>query len=81
MKTGHGTIQSYNGQALVDDKHQVIVSAEAFGQGSDNDLFNPVLDKAEENMKNIGVPEDYFKGKTVIADTGYFPEENLRSAE
>lgn len=30
-KTSHGVIQGYNGVAVVDDKHQVIVHAEAFG--------------------------------------------------
>jgi transposase len=80
MKTSHGTIQGYNGQALVDEKHQVIVSAEAFGQGADNNLLNPILDKALDNMKGIGKNEDYLKGKTVIADTGYFSEDNLRTA-
>jgi hypothetical protein len=33
MITSHGVIQGYNGQALVDSKHQVIVHAEAFGSG------------------------------------------------
>ena len=33
MKTSHGTIQGYNGQALVDGKHQVVIHAEAFGSG------------------------------------------------
>ena len=31
MTTSHGTLQGYNGQALVDAKHQVIVEGEAFG--------------------------------------------------
>src|SRR5204862_12683 len=35
MKTGHGVIQGYNGQAVVDEKHQFIVAAEAFGKGQD----------------------------------------------
>jgi transposase len=33
MQTAHGVIQGYNGQALVDAKSQVIVHAEAFGNG------------------------------------------------
>jgi len=33
MMTSHGTIQGYNGQALVDSKHQVVVHAEVFGEG------------------------------------------------
>jgi len=31
MKTSKGMVQGYNGVAIVDDKHQVIVGAEAFG--------------------------------------------------
>jgi hypothetical protein len=30
MKCSHGVIQGYNGIAVVDDRHQVIVNAEAF---------------------------------------------------
>lgn len=30
MKTGHGVIQGYNGQAMVDEKHQVIVAEPSF---------------------------------------------------
>jgi hypothetical protein len=33
MMTSHGTIQGYNAQALVDKEHQVIIHAEAFGNG------------------------------------------------
>ena len=33
MKTSKGTIQGYNGVATVDKKHQVIVDAQAFGEG------------------------------------------------
>jgi hypothetical protein len=36
MITSHGYIQGYNAQALVDDKHQVVVHAEAFGTVSDH---------------------------------------------
>ncbi len=81
MKNGSGTIQGYNGQALVDKKHQVIVSAEAFGQGSDNDLLPPILDKAIENYKSIGEKEDFFNKKKLLADTGYFSETNLKKAK
>ncbi len=79
MKTGHGTIQGYNGQALVDDKHQIIVSAEALGQGSDSDLLVPILGQAIKNYKKLGESKNFFKDKKVIADTGYFFENNLAS--
>lgn len=35
MKTSHGVIQGYDGVTTVDAKHQVIVHAEAFGQGQE----------------------------------------------
>ena len=35
MSTSNGVIQGYNGQALVDEKHQIIVHSEAFGSGQD----------------------------------------------
>jgi len=55
----HGTIQGYNGQALVDSKNQVIVHGEAFGDGQDHHI-PPMLDGAKENMEAIGQSEDYF---------------------
>lgn len=80
MQTGHGVIQGYNGQAFVDDKHQVIVGAEVFGTGPDNDLLKPMIGRVLDNMKSIGKDEDYFAGKILTADTGYFSENNLKEA-
>ena len=78
MKTSHGVIQGYNGQALVDSKHQVIIHGEAFGVGPDHDLLSPMIEGAKENMRAIGRGEDYFEGKALLADTNYHCEENLR---
>jgi transposase len=62
MVSTHGTIQGYNGQALVDDKHQVIVQAEVFGEGQDHHHVPPLIDGAKANMAAIGHDEDYFEG-------------------
>ena len=64
MITSHGFIQGYNGQALVDDKHQVVVHAEAFGTVSDHEHVGPIMAGAKENMQAIGHDEDYFAGAT-----------------
>ena len=37
MKTSHGVIQGYNGVAAVDAKHQIVVAAEAYGQGQEHE--------------------------------------------
>ena len=39
MSTGHGVIQGYNGIAAVDDKHQLIVWAEAYGDANESGLL------------------------------------------
>jgi transposase len=36
MPSSHGVIQGYNGIASVDDKHQIVVSAKAYGEGQEN---------------------------------------------
>jgi len=81
MVTSHGTIQGYNGQALVDSKNQVIVHAEAFGDGQDLHVIPPVLDGAVENMQSIGCGEEYFAGKTFAADSNYHSPSNLKKCE
>jgi hypothetical protein len=43
MATSHGVVQGYNANALVDEKHQVVVHAEAFGKGEDASNMEPML--------------------------------------
>jgi transposase len=77
MHTSHGTVQGYNGQAIVDSKHQVIVHGEAVGKGLDNDNLPPVIDGAKQNLESIGKSKDYFEGKIVTADSSYHSVTNI----
>jgi len=81
MVGSHGTIQGYNGQALVDSKHQVIVHGEVFGEAQDHHLIPPILDGAKQNMEAIGQSEDYFAGKTFTADSNYHDPTNLKKCD
>ena len=81
MPTSHGVIQGYNAQALVDDKHQIIVHAEAMGNGQDHDNMLPVLDGARQTMRAIGKNDDYFAGKEISADANYHSRTNLQKCE
>jgi transposase len=81
MWTSHGPIQGYNGQALIDAKHQVIVHAEAFGHSQDYDHGPPLLDGAMENLRRLGHGEDYFTGKILTADSNYHSTTNIRKCE
>jgi len=81
MVTSHGVIQGYNAQAMVDNKHQVIVNAEAMGNGQDHDNLPPIIDGAKENMNAIGYQENYFQNKKILCDTNYHSETNLEKAK
>jgi transposase len=81
MKTSHGTIQGYNGQALVDKKHQVIVHAQAFGNAHDHQHLAPMVDGAKGNLKKIGKAADYFEEAIFTADTNYHNQSNLKKCQ
>jgi transposase len=81
MVTSHGTIQGYNAQALVDDKHQVIIHGEAFGSGQDYNHLEPMVEGAKGNLENIGQADDYFEGKTFTADSNYHNQSNLKKCQ
>ena len=81
MLNSHGTIQGYNGQALVASKKQVIVHDEAFGNGQDHDHIPPMVDGAKENMRAIGRGEDCFSKKTFTADSSYHSPMNLKKCD
>jgi transposase len=80
MKTSHVVIQGYNGLAVVDEKNQIIINAEAFGQGSEGDLHPGLVESAEKNMQLI---DEQWKlnQATVVADTNYFSESNCEFLE
>ena len=77
MYTSHGAIQGYNGQALVDGKHQVVVHAEAFGHGQDHGHLAPMIEGAKHNLTQIGKSKQCLKGKIFTADTNYHTQDNL----
>ncbi len=80
MKTSHGGIQGFNAQALVNEE-QVIVAAGVFGSGQDYDHLEPMIEVAKQNLEAIGHSEEYFEGKTFLADSNYHCESNLEACE
>jgi len=62
---------------MVDDKHQVIVHAEAMGNGQDTDNLVPMLDGAKENLKQIGKGEKPLDGIRFTADSNYHTNLNI----
>jgi transposase len=77
MKTHRGVIQGYDGVAATDGKHQVIVQAEAFGEGQEHDLLEPMVEGVRKNFQEIGKEEDVFEKAKLSADSGFHTEKNM----
>lgn len=78
--TSHGVLQGYNANAMVDEKHQTIVNAKAFGKGEDSNLMEPMLEGTMKNLEAIGIKEP-LKDKTLSSDTGYYSINNLNACK
>jgi hypothetical protein len=78
MKTSHGVIQGYDGVAVVDGRHQVVVHAEAFGAAQEHELLIPMIAGTRENFEAIGNKGDVFKGAKLTADSGFHTEANMK---
>ena len=55
--------------------------AEAFGNGQDNQHLAPMVDGAKDNLKKIGLAEDYFEDKIFTADTNYHNQSTLEKCQ
>ena len=79
MTTSKGTIQGYNGVAAVAKKHQIIIDAQAFGEGQQHHTLAPVLESIDNRLKRLGISENIFQSGTVVtADTGFTNEANMK---
>lgn len=77
MTTSKGTIQGYNGIAAVDKKHQIIVDAQAFGEGQEYHTLQPVIESTQQTYDKVGIDKNLIDDQVVItADTGYANESN-----
>lgn len=79
MTTSKGTIQGYNGVATVDKKHQIVIDAQAFGEGQEQPTLRPVLEKVRQRFKQLGIKDNILSGGTIVtADTGFANEVNMQ---
>lgn len=80
LTSSHGVLQGYNANAIVDEKHQIVVHTEAFGKGEDGTHMEPMLEGAKEELEAIG-RKDPLKNKKISADTSYYSVKNLEACE
>ncbi len=78
MVTSHGVAQGYNANAMVDEKTQVVLHPQVFGDGDDSDHAGPMLEGAKENLEAVG-REEPLRDTTFSADTSYYSIKNLKA--
>lgn len=78
MKTSHGVLQGYNGVTAVDGKHQVIVHAEAFGEGQEHYLLKSMIDGVRQRVKGRDETTDVFQKAKLTVDAGFHSEANMK---
>jgi len=81
MSTSHGVIQGYNGVAVVDDRHQIVVRAEAYGNGQEQELLAPMIDGTRQNFARIGLGEAVFNRAKVTADSGFHSAKSVEQRQ
>ena len=72
MGTSKGVLQGYTGVAAVDERHQIIVEAQAHGVGQEQELLEPVLEALGQQLRPDTV---------LTADSGYCSEASLSALE
>ncbi len=78
IKTAKGTFQGYTGVALVDAKHQVMVHAQAFGEGQEHGLLIPMLEGVRQSYRALELSADVLSQTRLAADAGFHSEANLK---
>lgn len=78
MSTNHGVIQGYNGVAVVDAKHQIVVTAEAHGEGQEAHLLAPLIESTTAQCRAAGMADDVFKETKLTADAGYSSQASVQ---
>jgi len=73
--SGGGFEQTYNAQAAVDMESMVVVATNLSNNPNDKREMEPVVEKI------IALSDELGKIETMVADTGYFSENNVRVCE
>ena len=78
MSTNHGIVQGYNGIAVVDEQHQIVVTAEAKGEGQEAHLLPEMIDATRQQCKAAELADDVFTETKLTADAGYSSQASVQ---
>ncbi len=76
MTTSKGTLQGYNGIAINDDKHQIILQAQAWGSVGEQQTLQPAVSQLKQQLSRLKEQQDEHSIK-FTADSGFNSEANL----
>jgi hypothetical protein len=71
MASSRGVIQGYNGLAVVDDRAQIVVHAEAHGSGYEAHLLAPLLEATRTTFADLEPGTDVLSKAKITADSGF----------
>lgn len=71
MASSRGVLQGYNGLAVVDERAQTVVHAEAHGSGYEGHLLAPLIEATRETFRTLEPGRDVFQKAKVTADSGF----------
>ena len=81
MTTSKGTIQGYNGIAINDDKHQIILQAQTWGAVGEQQTLQPAVEQLKQQLTTLNSVKSPVLLPTITtvftADSGFNSEENL----
>lgn len=81
MSSSRGVLQGYNGLAVVDERAQIVVHAEAHGSGYEGHLLAPLIEATRETFNAIEPGRDIFKRAKVTADSGFHSKAVVAAVE
>ena len=73
MNTSKGSLQGMTFVTAADEKHQIIIDAQAFGMGQEQATLKPMVEGIRNNLG-----ENIFDHTVLTADTGFSSEVNMQ---
>jgi transposase len=81
MSSSRGVLQGYNGLAVVDDRAQIVVHAEAHGSGYEGHLLVPLIDETRKTFAAIGSSKNAINRVKFTADSGFHSKAVVAAVE
>ena len=78
MPSSHGVIRGYTGIATVDAKHQIVVDAQAFGDGNEARHMETIVDSVRTRFQVLEPEQNVFASAVLTADSGFNSEAALQ---